>query len=55
MCRRLGKKYPNELVHFHKALPNVKSAYVTLQDFTPNHQTIYTDISAISVRDIMQL
>ena len=34
---------------FHKALPNVKSAYVTLQDFTPNTQKIYTDISVISV------
>ena len=29
--------------------PNVESAYVTLQDFTPNHKQIYTDISAISV------
>ena len=34
---------------FHKALPNVKSAYVTLQNFTPDLQKIYTDISAISV------
>ena len=34
---------------FHKALPNVKSTYVTLQDFTPDLQKIYTDISAISV------
>ena len=34
---------------FHKALPNVKSAYVILQDFTPDLQKNYTDISAISV------
>ena len=34
---------------FHKALPNVKSVYVTHQDFTPDLQNIYTDISAISV------
>ena len=34
---------------FHKALPNVKSAYVTLQKFTPDLQKIYTDISAVSV------
>ena len=34
---------------FHKALPKVKSAYVTLQDFTPDLHKIYTDISAISV------
>ena len=34
---------------FHKALPNVKSAYVTLQNFTPDLQKIYTDISAVSV------
>ena len=37
------------MVRFHKALPNVKRAYVTLQDFTPDLQKIYTDISAISV------
>ena len=35
--------------HFHKALPNVKSAHVTLQNFTPDLQKIYTDISAVSV------
>ena len=34
---------------FHKALPNVKSAYVTLLNFTPDLQKIYTDISAVSV------
>ena len=39
----------NEMGRFHKTLPNVKSAYVTLQDFTPDLQKIYTDISAISV------
>ena len=45
----LLKNYPCEMGRFQKALPNVKSAYVTLQDFTPNHKQIYTDISAISV------
>ena len=34
---------------FHKALPNIKSAYVTLQNFTPDFKKIYTDISAVSV------
>ena len=34
---------------FHKVLPNVKSVYVTLQNFTPDLQKIYTDISVISV------
>ena len=34
---------------FHKALPNVKGAYVTLKYFTPDFQEIYTDISAVSV------
>ena len=34
---------------FHKALPNVKSAYAALQNFTPDLKKIYTDISAISV------
>ena len=29
---------------FHKALPKVKSAYVTLQVFTPDLHKIYTDI-----------
>ena len=33
---------------FHKVLPNVKSAYVTLQNFTPDLQKFYTDISAVS-------
>ena len=33
---------------FHKVLPNVKSAYVTFQKFTPDLQKFYTDISAIS-------
>ena len=49
MYRCLGKNYPNETGCFHKALPSVRSAYVTLQDFTPDLQQIYTDISAISV------
>ena len=44
-----GKITPNEMVHFHKALPNVKSAYVTVRKFTPDLQKFYTDISAISV------
>ena len=48
MYRCLGY-YPNETGCFHKPLPNVRSAYVTLQDFTPDLQIIYTDISAISV------
>ena len=30
-------------------LPNVKSAYVTFQNFTPHLQKICTDISAVSV------
>ena len=34
---------------FHKALPYVKGANVTLENFTPDLQKIYTDISAISV------
>ena len=52
---RIGAKckclvyYPNEKGCFHKALPNVRSTYVTLQDFTPDLQKNYTDISAISV------
>ena len=33
---------------FHKVLPDVKSAYVTLQNFTPDLQKFYTDISAVS-------
>ena len=33
---------------FHKVLPNVKSAYVTLQNFTPDLQKFYTDTSAVS-------
>ena len=49
MYRCLGKNYPNKTGCFHKALPNVRSAYVTLQDFTPDLQKIYTDIFAISV------
>ena len=39
----------NEKDNFHKALPNVKKAYVTLRKFTPNLKIFYTDISAISV------
>ena len=34
---------------FHKALPYVKGANVTLENFTPDLQKIYTDISAESV------
>ena len=34
---------------FHNALPNVKSAFVILQNFTPDLQQIYTDISAVFV------
>jgi len=45
MYRCLGKNYPNKTGCFHKALPNVRSAYVTLQDFTPDLKKIYTDIS----------
>ena len=44
-----GKSTPNEKDHFHKALPNVKNAYVTLRKFTPDLKIFYTDISAISV------
>ena len=39
----------NEKDNFHKALPNVKKAYVTLRKFTPDLKIFYTDISAISV------
>merc|ERR1712074_505562 len=35
--------------NFHKTLPNVKKAYVTLRKFTPDLKIFYTDISAISV------
>ena len=48
----LGVKVPpkcNEKDNFHKALHNVKKAYVTLRKFTPNLKIFYTDISAISV------
>ena len=48
----LGVKVPpkcNEKDNFHKALPNVKKAYVTLRKFTPDLKIFYTDISAISV------
>ena len=45
-----GEKLPHWNGRFHKALPNVKSAYnVTLHDFTPDLKKMYTDISAISV------
>ena len=46
-----GKSTPklNEKDNFHKALPNVKKAYVTLRKFTPDLKIFYTDISAISV------
>ena len=46
------KKYTNinnEKDNFHKALPNVKKAYVTLRKFTPDLKIFYMDISAISV------
>ena len=45
----MGKFTPNKMDRFHKALPNVKRSYVTLQNFTPDLQKIYTDISVISV------
>ena len=48
----LGVKVPpkcNEKDNFHKALPNVKKAYVALRKFTPDLKIFYTDISAISV------
>ena len=45
----LVKNYLNETDHFHKYSPNYRSAYVTLQNFTPGLQKNYTDISAISV------
>ena len=49
MCTSVWSKItPNEMVCFHKALPNVKSVYVALQ-VTPDLQKNYTDISAISV------
>ena len=35
-----GVKLPNETGCFHKVIPNVRSAYVTLQDFTPDFQKI---------------
>ena len=44
----MGKFTPNKMDRFHKALPNVKSAYVTLQNFTPDLKNFYTDISAVS-------
>ena len=47
--RCLVKNYLNETGHFHKYSPNYRSAYVTLQNFTPGLQKNYTDISAISV------
>ena len=47
--RCLGKNYLNETGHFHKYSPYYRSAYVTLQNFTPGLQKNYTDISAISV------
>ena len=47
--RCLVKNYLNETGHFHKYSPNYRSAYVTLQNFTPGLQKNYTDISAISL------
>ena len=46
-----GKSTPkcNEKDNFHKALPNVKKAYVTLRKFIPDLKNFYTDIFAISV------
>ena len=52
MCVHVGDKSTpkcNEKDNFHKALPNVKKAYVTLRKFTPDLKIFYTDISAISV------
>ena len=52
MCVHVGGKSTpkcNEKDNFHKALPNVKKAYVTLRKFTPDLKIFYTDISAISV------
>ena len=51
-CTCVGVKVSpkcNEKDNFHKALPNVKKAYVTLRKFTPDLKIFYTDISAISV------
>ena len=33
---------PNEVVLFHKALPNIKTAYVTLRKSIPDSQIFYT-------------
>ena len=41
--KKIPQKFPSKGIH------NVKSAYVTLQNFTPDLQKIYTDISAVSV------
>ena len=52
MCVHVGGKSTpkcNEKDNFHKALPNVKKAYVTLRKFTPDLKIFYTDISAISM------
>ena len=52
MCVHVGGKSTpkcNEKDNFHKALPNVKKAYVTLRKFTPDLKIFYTDISAKSV------
>ena len=40
MCKCLG---------VHKALPNIRSVYVTLQDYKPYLHKIYTDISQSGV------
>ena len=37
-----GKSTPNEKDDFHKALRNVKNAYVTPKKFTPDLQLFYT-------------
>ena len=45
-----GKITPTKLAVFIKLFPTSEACmYVTLQDFTPDLQQIYTDISAISV------
>ena len=49
MFRYIALNYPNEMGRFHISLPSIRSAYVTLKDFTPDLQRFYTDISAISV------
>ena len=40
-------RFPNEIGRFHKALPNAKSADVTLKEFTPELQTFCTFLLSI--------